>query len=260
MKFRIAILLLFAFKLCFSQTYLDTLISALKQPDYQKMDDAKDEIVGYQKEAIPKLIELLKENTFQKIKGNTMDLIYPGADKFYGHGGIVYYDIDWICNRAAWVLEEITFQNFGYRDTSLTEDKLFALQIKNYAEYQKKGYYKVDFKSKLSKDELKQYYAMLADQVSKWWDSNKNTWTRFNALKEALASDDVVRQGIAIQYLRYGETSCDGLTIENYTTELKPSIEKIAKTKNKESDRAQLLLNDKENAWFKSKQKKENTK
>jgi hypothetical protein len=255
MKFHITILLLLTFKLCFSQTQLDSLINELKQADYRKISAAKDGIVNYQKEAIPKLMALLKETEVQKIK-NTTDLIYPGTEKYYGHGGIVYYDIDWICVRAAWVLEEITFQNFGYRDTVLTEDMLFALQMKNYAEYQKNGYYDVDFKSKKPKSELKKYYLSLADSVTKWWDNNKNTWTRFNALKDALVSTDVIRQGLAIQYLRYGETICDGLTIENYTTELKPLVGKISVSKNKQSSRAQSLLNDKENHWFKTKQKK----
>ncbi len=256
MKFHLSIFLLLVFKLSFSQTQLDSLINQLKQPDYQKINDAEDRIASYQKEAIPKLIVLLKDMSTQKLK-NTDDLIYPGTTKYYGHGGMVYYDIDWICVRAAWVLEEITFQNFGYRDTSLTEDKLFALQMKDYAAYQKKGYYDVDFKSKLSKDELKKKYMLLADSVSKWWDKNKDTWTRFNALKEALGSSDVVRQGLAIQFLRYGKTSCDGLTVENYTGELKPLVEQIAKLKNAESSRAQSLLNDKENNWYKSKPKKE---
>lgn len=80
---------------------------------------AKDSLVNYQLEAIPKIIEMLKDTSYIKLK-NTADLIYPGAEKFYGHGGIVYYDIDWICVRAAWLLEEITFQDFGYRELTIT--------------------------------------------------------------------------------------------------------------------------------------------
>jgi len=54
---------------------------------------------------------LLKDTTFIKLK-NTAVLIYPEAEKFYGHGGIVYCDIYWISVRAAWLPDEITFQDF----------------------------------------------------------------------------------------------------------------------------------------------------
>ena len=94
--------------------------------------------MNYQKEAIPDLIELLRDTSFIKLK-NTADLIYPGAEKFYGHGWIVNYDIDWVPVRAAWLLEEITFQNFGYRDATINEDKLLSFYInKNYNSYLKK--------------------------------------------------------------------------------------------------------------------------
>ncbi|MBK9504389.1 MAG: hypothetical protein IPO03_03300 [Bacteroidetes bacterium] len=75
------------------------------------MRKAKYSMVNYQQGAIPKIIELLKDTTFIKLQ-NTGDLIYLGALKFCGNCGIAYYDIDWISVRAAWLPEEITFQDF----------------------------------------------------------------------------------------------------------------------------------------------------
>lgn len=56
---------------------------------------------------------------------DTMDLIYPGAKTFYGHGYIVNYDLDSLAVRAGWVLESITFQDFGFRSNTIQEDTLF---------------------------------------------------------------------------------------------------------------------------------------
>ena len=94
---------------------------------------------------------------------------------------------------------------------------------------------------------------MLADRVLKWWDKNKNGWTRLNAIKEALSSIDEQRQSLALRYLRFGKTDCAGLTLENYKEEIKPIIKKIKRSKNENAEQAKYLLEDNEYYWFKSK-------
>ena len=252
MKLCATIVLLFAFNTCFSQTRLDKMVIQLKEPDYGKMSAIKDSIENYQREAIPRLITLLKDTSFNKLQ-NTFDLIYPGAKEFYGHGGIVRYDIDWVAVRGAWFLEEITFQNFGYRDLAITEEKLMAVHKQDYSSYIKTGSHKIDFKSKTLRDNLKVYRIMLADRVSKWWEDNNASWTRMKALKDALSSNDEQRQGEALQYLRFGVTKCDGLTIESYQKEIKPLIENIKNQKTGLSEQARLILDDKESYWHKIK-------
>ncbi|HEX6180948.1 MAG TPA: hypothetical protein VFZ47_06850 [Chitinophagaceae bacterium] len=231
------------------------MILQLRQADFGDVDQVKDSIVNYGKDAIPKLIELLHDTSFVKLK-NTADLIYPGAEQFYGHGGIVYYDIDWVSVRAAWLLEEITFQNFGYRDLTISEANLMKLHQRDYASYSKTGSHEVDFKDKTPREQLITYRLMLADSVSKWWGTNKTDWTRYKALKDALSSSDIQKQSLALNFLRHDETGCDGLTLDNYNKELKSLIEKIKASKNEEAEQAQYLLEDKEYYWFKIKQKK----
>lgn len=247
-----AIFTIMTFNVYFSQTRLDSMIVQLQQPDFNSVYQVKDNIVNYQKDAIPKLIELLKDTSFVKLE-NTADLIYPGAEKFYGHGWIIHYDIDWISVRAAWLLEEITFQNFGFSDLTISEDKLMNLHKQNYASYLQTGSHNIDFKDKTPRQQLISYRLMLADSISKWWDNNKNTWTRFNALKEALASADKERQGLALQYLRFDKTICDGLTLESYKYEIKPFVQKIKRSNNSKAKQAKYLLDDNEYYWFKLK-------
>ena len=252
MKHYITIILLLTFTVSFSQKRLDGMIAELKHSDFSAIYKVKDSIVNYQKDAIPELIELLKDTSFVKLN-NTADLIYPGAEKFYGHGWIVNYDIDWISVRAAWLLEEITFQNFGYRDLTINEDKLMSLHKQDYTSYLQTGSHDIDFKDKTPREQLIIYRLMLADRVLKWWDKNKNGWTRLNAIKEALSSIDEQRQSLALRYLRFGKTDCAGLTLENKKEEIKPIIKKIKRSKNENAEQAKYLLEDNEYYWFKSK-------
>jgi len=250
----VTLTLLLTFTLSFSQTRLDSLITQLKQRDFDKIFRVKDNIVNTQKEAIPKLIELLKDTTYIKLQ-NTADLIYPGADKFYGHGWIVNYDIDWVSVRAAWLLEEITFQNFGYSDLQISEEKLMNLHKQNYTSYLETGSHNIDFKNRNPRQQLIIYRLMLADRVSKWWKKEKQSWTRFNALKEALSSNDEKRQSLALNYLREDKTQCYDLTLDKYNLELKPLVIIIKESTGAEAEQAKYLLEDKENYWYKSKQK-----
>jgi hypothetical protein len=249
------LIFLLVFYFCSGQTQLDNMIVQLQKTNFGNVYQVKDSIVNKGKEAIPKLIELLKDTSFVKLK-NTADLIYPGAEKFYGHGWVVNYDIDWISVRAAWLLEEITFQDFGYRELSINEDKLMNLHKENYTSYLQSGSHDIDFKNTTPGQQLIIYRLMLADSVSKWWERNKDIWTRYNALKNALSGSNVQQQSAALHFLRFEETRCEGLTLDKYKSELKPLVEKIKESKNEEADQAQYLLNDKEFYWFKIKQKK----
>ena len=57
------------------------MIGKLRHSDFGDVYQVKDSIVNRGNEAIPKLIELLKDTSFVKLK-NTADLIYPGTEKF----------------------------------------------------------------------------------------------------------------------------------------------------------------------------------
>ena len=93
MRHLIAVILVLTLKLSTAQSRLDTMISQLRQSNFFKVDEVRDSLVNYGKEAIPRLIVLLHDTSFVKLK-NTADLIYPGAEEFYGHGWVVRYDID----------------------------------------------------------------------------------------------------------------------------------------------------------------------
>jgi hypothetical protein len=242
-----SILLSFSFSwlvcTCFAQQPLDDMVTVLKQNNFDKIYHVMDSIKNYQEKAIPKLIELLDDTSYVKLT-NTADLIYPGASSFYGHGWIVNYDIDYVNVRAAWLIEKISFQDFGYKTTTIKEADLLKLHQQNYSAYLKTGFHDVDLKDKTPKQLLIRYRLLLAAKVKKWWAENGKQWIRFNALKEALASKDQQRQLSALQYLRFEDSNCSGLTIRSYQSILKPLVLKISKAGGDVKEQADLLLQD----------------
>ena len=190
--------------------------------EWGKVYIAKDTLMMIEKDAIPHLIGLMKdEKRFVKLK-NTADLIYPGATEYYGHGWFIPYDLDWISIRAGWALEELTFQNFGFIENSITEVDLIQLHKDNYEEYIKTGKQNVNFKRESFK-----ILSQSIENATNWWIENKDEWTNLKAVKDALYSDDVSRQMDALQHLRYPNYDSKGLTEEYYEKELKPRVEEL---------------------------------
>jgi len=236
--------------ICRAQAQLDTCIQRLRSAECGKVFQAKNDILlKYQKESIPKLISLLKDTGYVKLV-NTADLIYPGAKKFYGHGYIVNYDIDWISVRAAWVLEEITFQDFGYLTRLPIDEKaLLALHQKDYQNYLNKGYHDINYQDTTSRGLMIRYRLLLAYKANQWWTRNKSTWTKLNALKDALASHNEHREGLAIYYLGQGDdfdAKTELATRKAYYKQIKSLVVQIKDSKDGESERAGDLLQEME--------------
>lgn len=234
MKQRIilGIAILFTTTFCIAQkTKIDSLFLDFRQASfYGKIYPSKMELENYQKEIIPKLIELLSDTGFVKLTG-TADLIYPGATKFYGHGHFVPYDMDWISVRAGWLFEDLTFMDFGYKTLGVDDTTLFRLMKENYNEYLKKGTYDLEWKNKPSREKLIEFRKILAQKVKSWWQENQTSWTRLSAIKEALQSNDENRLGEVLQFLRYGETKCGNLNSTLYLSDIKPLVVSLKQTK-----------------------------
>jgi len=81
--------------------------------DFWYVHRAKEAMVAYGDRALPALVALLDDEREVKLT-KTADLIYPGAEEFFGHGWVLPYDIDWIPTRAGWVIEEIAGESFGF--------------------------------------------------------------------------------------------------------------------------------------------------
>ena len=244
-------LFLFTSLISFCQDHkIDSLFKKFQRASfYEHVLPSKLRLEDQQKKIIPTLIKLLDDTGFVKLE-NTADLIYPGATQFYGHGHYVPYDMDWISVRAGWLLEELSFQDFGYKTSGVDDAYLFKLMKEKYSEYLKKGTYELEWKQKSTKEKLIAFRKILAKKAKDWWQANENTWTRIAAIKEALQSNDEHRLGEVLQFLRYGETKCDSLNTALYLKEIKPLVVALKNTTYKSvKEQVDLLLNEDLGYW-----------
>lgn len=233
---------------------VDKLIKDFQSNDWPTVIKAKENLENLEGKSIPELMNLLGSCTVIKLQ-NTGDLIYPGAEKFYGHGQIIDYDIDDICIRAGWLLEEITFQKFGFDGVHIQEGRL-----DNYIKYNFPGYYNSENnKNKLEKMATAEKRSLIEDlsikKANEWWKKESKGWNRLSALVEALKSDDEKRQVKALFYIRNGRTNCTGLTKSFYKKNIHSIINELSKVQTKRvSEHAKLILLDMNYEWLKIKQ------
>ncbi|KIA83947.1 hypothetical protein [Kaistella jeonii] len=236
MKKIIFLIFLIINSICSGQNHkIDSLFLKFKESSfYEDVYPSKIALENYQKEVIPELIKLVGDTTFVKLTG-TADLIYPGAQKWYGHGHYVPYSMDWVSIRAGWLLEELTFQNFGFS----------TINIGN-----------LNWKDKREKEKLNNSRNYQAEKVKKWWKENSDKWSRLGALKEALVSNDIKRVSNAVQYLRFGETKCNGLNQEIFINDLKPLTLKYKNSQNMDLKKiSELMENEDLGNWLRNQKK-----
>jgi hypothetical protein len=211
---------------------------------------AKEKIENLGSAGIPELIAVMNDCKINKLI-NTGDLIYPGATKFFGHGQIIDYDIDVICIRAGWLLEELTFINFGFSGIHLPGNELSTFIKSNFSDY----YAITENQSQLqsiSEDEKRVLIRTLSVEKAKaWWQSSAKQWTRIASLEQALNSSDEKNQVKALFYLRNGKTLCKGLNQKFYKTRLSKTVEKLSKSEtNRVSENAKLIMLDSDFSWI----------
>jgi hypothetical protein len=229
--FTICLMLCFSTTLLFSQQVIktqedkriDSLIKEFKSAYYDLphgVKYAKLELENYQKIIIPKLIAMLYNTTKTPIIANEPGVFFANADVSYykGTGGTIPYNLDWLSIRAGWLLEELTFNDFGFSSNASNESKVPS---RTYAYNSTIVWEKIATAASIKKERK-----IMADKVAAWWQKNKTTWTRLGALKEALQSNNEERYTKAIFYMNtfYNRTSCDGLTDEVFDTEIKPLL------------------------------------
>ena len=229
------------------------LLTDFKSSDWKKVKLVKQSLENMQGKILPDLIEMLASDKKIKLE-NTGSLIYPGAEKFFGHGQIIDYDIDYLAVRAGWLIEDISFNNFGFSGIHLPEEDA-------------RGFIKITFPNyfnnsnnrkkieKATESELKKIIHDLAvDKAKKWWEKNQDDFSRLNSLVEALQSYDEKRQVKALFYMRNGTSYCDGLTTEFYDDKLIKEISRLSRSNiMRISEHAKLIMLDTSLEWLKIK-------
>ena len=227
-----------------------SLLKELQSVDWSVVFQAKEKLENLEGRSIPGIIAMLNDRTVKKLI-NTGDLIYPGADKFFGHGQIIDYDIDRIDIRAGWLLEELTFQNFGFMGVHIQSDKLIDYIKFNFPKYYNNSKNRQLIDKSTEKERRDIIRKLSAAEAEKWWEDQNGKWDRFTALVQALSSDDEKRQAKALFYMRNGDTVCTGLTKESYKSEIESVIHELSRSPLKRiSEQSKLILLDTDFDWL----------
>ena len=196
----LGLILLFAPQVGHSQSEIDSLIRQLKEPDTSLMRKAHDKLIAKDKAAIAPLIALLR-NEDRIIFENEWWRSYSGKNaRCANYGGwcaSIDYELDIIAERAAWTLEELTLQNWGYQDVYIGKYPNDMRVI--HATWRRDSLFS-------SPQAIKQRRAkrkILADSIAAWWKRNEHSWTKQKAIKEALYSQDTIRQCTSFYLLIY---------------------------------------------------------
>ena len=219
----------------------DPLIRDFTDSEWERVHRCADALERQPQKAIPLLIRLLDRDENVKLQ-NTADLIYPGAETFYGHGGIINYDLDWLSVRAGWLLEEITFQDFGFSEHGIDHDKLLSAVVAGVRDVPLGDVAEINSDTTQRKERRSEAVA----RAKAWWRSNHTNWTRLSALSDALRSENFHCVLNALRWLRFGESPIEGFSRELYVKDIYPVVQRLAKSQDDEiSSQAGLLISEK---------------
>jgi hypothetical protein len=236
-----------------AQSDIDQLIKDFTSSDWKVVKQAKMKLENYEALVIPKVLPLLDRDDIVKLT-NTGSLIYPGATKFYGYGQMIEYDIDKIAIRAGWLLEDLTFNNFGFSGCHLApEDQMNFIKI-TFPAYYNNATNRKTLESSSETELGNIIFKMSVKNAKEWWANEGIHWTRLQALVDALKSFDEKRQVKALFYMRNGETKCSGLTKEYYIDNIAKEIVRLSGSDTQRvSEHASNILSDTKFQWLENK-------
>jgi hypothetical protein len=237
----------------YGQTDIDLLIKDFTSNDWKLVKEAKAKLENYEAQAIPKLIPLLEKNEIVKLI-NTGSLIYPGAEKFFGYGQVVDYDIDNIAIRTGWLLEDISFNNFGFSGCHLAPDDLLNFIKVTFPDYYNNSNNRKKLDTITEAELGNTIFKLSVLSAKDWWAKENANWTRLQALINALKSFDEKRQVKALFYMRNGDSRCSGLTKDYYIDYISKEIVRLSSSDTQRvSEHARLILFDTKFLWLENK-------
>jgi len=231
----------------------DQLIKDFTSSDWKVVKLAKISLEDMEASSISRIIKLLERTDTVKLT-NTGSLIYPGATKFYGYGQMIEYDIDRIAIRAGWLLEDLSFNNFGFSGCHIAaEDQQNFIKV-TFPEYYNNATNRKKIESSSESEISIIIFKLSVKNAKEWWAKEAESWTRLQALVEALKSFDEKRQRKVLFYMRNGETNCTGLTKDYYIDNISREIVRLSGSDTQRvSEHASNILTDTKFQWLENK-------
>lgn len=215
LKIIITSIFLFSLAASFAQSNeIDSLLQAFKRKDFDEaVWTSSLKLEKKEKEIIPALIQLLESSEYAKLY-YSYQLMYPGTKRvIFDYEKIIPFELDWISIRAGWLLEEITFMDFGYSSKAICSPSILDIKINNRIETNEK-IYTVNWQNRQTEEEIMQSRNILAAKVRKWWEQKKESWNRVSAIKDALQSNNEYRILKALDFVSFYDFRKE--SIDNY--------------------------------------------
>jgi len=171
-----------------------------------------------------------------------------------GHGQMIDYSVDNLSIRAGWLLEEITFNNFGFTGIHLPDDNLVSFIKVTFPDYYNNSNNRRRIETSSSAELSRLIHKLSLQAAKEWWKKEKDSWTRLKGLEDALKSFDEKRQVKALFYIRNGATKCTGLTKEYYYNHIAKEIVRLSGSETlRVSEHARWILFDSKLTWLDNK-------
>jgi hypothetical protein len=245
-------IVLFNGSLC-AQGDIDQLLEEFTLSEWKLVKEAKIKLENYEEAAIGDIVKLLDRDEFVKLT-NTGSLIYPGAERIYGHGQIIDYSIDNLSIRAGWLLEDITFNNFGFSGCHLPDENLVSFIKITFPEYYNNANNRKKIEASDAAELRRLIHKLSVKNAKDWWEKEGDGWTRLDGLVQALRSFDEKRQVKALFYMRNGETRCTGLDKEYYIDNISKEVVRLSTSDTQRvSEHARWILFDTKFIWLENK-------
>lgn len=167
--------------------------------DWRKVQRAAVKLESADRAGAAALISMLRRNRRVRLT-NTGDLVYPGAVRAASEGRVIQYELDWTADRVGWVLEALTFDDFGFASASTDATASTGVAAQRRAR------------------------AVLSARA--WWRAHRTRWSRLDAVRDALAGA-ADRQRRVLHWLRFGTTPCRGFDARFFYDEVVPLVRVI---------------------------------
>lgn len=218
-----------------ARTDIASLIEELCGQNWPMVRAAAMRLEAWEEDAIEPLLAVCARDERVPLV-ETADLIYPGARQLVGHGLVVDYDLNWLVARAGWVLENITFMEFGFREGLIDHDELLERFSKGDS----------NWVPEIPREEVqarRQQRLDACERARQWWSSVKSFWTRYAGLRDALACSEPRRNSSALRWLRKAEDGSMEVAKATYEREIIPLLKRLSLSPDRDvSVQASLLL------------------
>ena len=140
----------------------------------------------------------------------------------------------------------MAFQNFGFREGAINNADLLESVIQ--------GKESPSLSSPGSPEAKRQRRGLAVARAKVWWQQANRNWNRFDAILEALRSEDPVRQFWTLYWIRSGKTKCARLHKESFKREIEPEVRRFLNSGTQGvRDEAKYVLEDRRYLWLKDK-------